>query len=83
MLAQEVRFSIQSQYFAAAERGEISRIRAWRIARGLDQAALAARAHMTQAEISRAERPGQVDRMKRETLKLIAQALQVKIDDLF
>ncbi|MGH9399896.1 MAG: helix-turn-helix domain-containing protein [Thermoanaerobaculia bacterium] len=83
LLAQEVRFSIQSQYFAAADRGEVSRIRAWRIVRGLDQASLASRAQMTQPEISRAERPGQVSRMKGETLKRIAQALQVRIDDLF
>ncbi len=83
LLAQEVKASIQSQYFSAADRGEISRIRAWRIVRGLDQAALAVRAQMTQPEVSRAERPGQVARMKGETLKRIAQALQVKIDDLF
>jgi DNA-binding Xre family transcriptional regulator len=83
LLAQEVKASIQSQYFAAADRGEISRIRAWRIVRGLDQAALAARAQMTQPEISRAERPGQVARMKGETLKRIAEALRVKVDDLF
>jgi hypothetical protein len=83
ILAQEVRASIQSQYFAAADRGEISRIRAWRVVRGLDQATLAVRAQMTQPEISRAERPGQVGRMKGETLKRIANALQVRIDDLF
>ena len=83
LFAQEIRASIQSQYFAAAERGEISRIRAWRIVRGLDQVALASRAKMTQPEISRAERPGYVRRMKGETLKRIALALQVSIDDLF
>jgi DNA-binding Xre family transcriptional regulator len=83
LLAQEVRASIQSQYFAAADRGEISRIRAWRIVRGLDQGTLAARARMTQPEVSRAERTGQVARMKGETLKRIAHALQVRIDDLF
>ena len=82
LLAQEVKVSIQSQYFAAAERGEISRIRAWRIVRGLDQATLALRAHMTQPEVSRAERLGQAAKMKGETLKRLARALQVGIDDL-
>jgi transcriptional regulator with XRE-family HTH domain len=67
----------------AAERGEISKIRAWRILRGLDQKALALRANMTQPEISRAERLDQVTRMKGETLKRLADALQVRVDDLF
>lgn len=49
----------------------------------MDQVELAARAGMTQPEISRAERLGQVARMKGETLKRIARALQVRIDDLF
>ena len=83
LLAQEVKTSIQNQYFTAAERGEISRVKAWRILRGFDQATLAARAKMTQPEISRAERLGQVSRMKGETLKRIAEALQIWIDDLF
>jgi DNA-binding Xre family transcriptional regulator len=82
LLAQEVKASIQIQYFAAAERGEISRIRAWRIVRGLDQATLALRADMTQPEVSRAERLGQAAKMKGETLKRLARALQVGIDDL-
>jgi hypothetical protein len=38
---------------------------------------------MTQPEISRAERLGQVSRMKGETLRRIARALRVCIDDLF
>jgi hypothetical protein len=38
---------------------------------------------MTQPEISRAERVGQTPRMKGETLKRIADALQVRIDELF
>lgn len=83
LIREEVRASIQAQYFAAADRGEVSRIRAWRIVRGLDQSALAARAKMTQPEVSRAERVGQVNRMKGETLKRLAQALQLRIDDLF
>jgi DNA-binding Xre family transcriptional regulator len=82
LLLQEVKASIQGQYLAAAERGEISKIRAWRIVRGLDQATLAERAMMTQPEVSRAERPGQAERMKGETLRRIARALQVRIDDL-
>jgi DNA-binding Xre family transcriptional regulator len=49
----------------------------------MDQVDLAARAGMTQPEISRAERLGQVPRMKGETLRRIARALQVQIDDLF
>jgi len=49
----------------------------------MDQAELASRAGMTQPEISRAERPGQVARMKGETLRRVAQALQIRIDDLF
>jgi DNA-binding Xre family transcriptional regulator len=83
LLAQEVKASIQNQYFAAAERGEISRVKAWRIVRGFDQATLAARTGMTQPEISRAERLGQISRMKGETLMRIARALQIRIDDLF
>jgi DNA-binding Xre family transcriptional regulator len=83
LLLQEVKASIQNQYLIAAEKGQISKIRAWRIVRGLDQSALAARANMTQPEISRAERLGQVAKMKGETLRRIAQALQIRIDDLF
>jgi DNA-binding Xre family transcriptional regulator len=83
LLAQEIRAAIQHQYLIAAEKGEISKIRAWRVVRGLDQAELASRAGMTQPEISRAERPGQVARMKGETLRRVAQALQIRIDDLF
>lgn len=83
LFRQEVRASIQNQYFLAAERGEISKIRGWRIVRGLDQIELASRSSMTQPEISRAERLGQVNRMKGATLKRIAQALHVRIDDLF
>jgi DNA-binding Xre family transcriptional regulator len=83
LLLQEVKASIQNQYLVAAEKGQISKIRAWRIVRGLDQNSLAARASMTQPEISRAERPGHVAKMKGETLRRIALALQVRIDDLF
>lgn len=82
LLLHEVRASIQNQYLAAAERGEISKIRAWRVVRGLDQAALAERAMMTQPEISRAEKRGQAEKMKGETLRRLARALQVRIDDL-
>jgi DNA-binding Xre family transcriptional regulator len=83
LLSQQVKASIQTQYLIAAERGQISKIKAWRIMRGFDQASLAARANMTQPEVSRAERLGQVAKMKGETLRRIAQALQVRIDDLF
>ena len=83
LFRQEVRASIQNQYFLAAERGEISKIRGWRIVRGMDQVELASKSSMTQPEISRAERLGQVNRMKGATLKRIAEALQVRIDDLF
>jgi len=82
LLAQEIKASIWHQYFLAAEKGQISRIRAWRIVRGLDQAELARRAGMTQPEISRAERPGRVARMKVETLRRIAKGLHVSVDDL-
>jgi len=83
LFRQEIRASIQNQYLIAAERGEISKIRGWRIVRGMDQVELALKTSMTQPEISRAERLGQVNRMKGATLKRIAQALQVRIDDLF
>jgi len=49
----------------------------------MDQVELALKTSMTQPEISRAERLGQVNRMKGATLKRIAEALQVRIDDLF
>jgi DNA-binding Xre family transcriptional regulator len=75
--------SIRNQYLLAALSGRISKIRGYRVFRRMDQAELAARAGMTQPEISRAERLGQVNRMKGATLKRIAQALQVRIDDLF
>jgi DNA-binding Xre family transcriptional regulator len=75
--------SIRQQYLLAAARGKISKIRAYRVSRRMDQVDLAARAGMTQPEISRAERLGQVPRMKGETLRRIASALQVRIDDLF
>ena len=75
--------SIRQQYLLAAAHGKISKIRAYRVLRRMDQVELAARAGMTQPEISRAERLGQVARMKGETLRRIARALQVRIDDLF
>ena len=75
--------SIRQQYLVAAAQGKISKIRAYRVLRRMDQVELAARAGMTQPEISRAERLGQVPRMKGETLRRIANALQVRIDDLF
>jgi DNA-binding Xre family transcriptional regulator len=75
--------SIRQQYLLAAAQGKISKIRAHRVFRRMDQIELAARAGMTQPEISRAERLGQVARMKGETLRRIARALQVRIDDLF
>jgi DNA-binding Xre family transcriptional regulator len=81
--AQQVRFEIQRQYFESAERGEISKVRAWRVLRGMDQSELASRAGMTQPEVSRAERIGQALRMKGETLRRIARALNVPVDDLF
>lgn len=82
-VAHQVRASIQNQFFVAADQGRVSKIRAWRIMRGLDQTTLALRTNMSQPEISRAERLGQVNRMKGDTLRRIAQALQVRIDDLF
>jgi DNA-binding Xre family transcriptional regulator len=82
LVKQEVKTSIQKQYFDAAEKGQISYLKAWRIMRGFDQTTLAARAGMTQPEISRAERPGQALKMKGETLLRIAQALNVRIEDL-
>jgi DNA-binding Xre family transcriptional regulator len=75
--------TIRQQYLLAARQGKISKIRAYRVFRRMDQVELAARAGMTQPEISRAERLGQVPRMKGETLRRIARALQVRIDDLF
>lgn len=78
-----VQESIRNQYLLAAMSGRISKIRGYRVFRNMDQAELAARAGMTQPEISRAERAGQVTRMKGATLKRIAEALQVRIDDLF
>jgi DNA-binding Xre family transcriptional regulator len=75
--------SIRQQYLLAATQGKISKIRAYRVFRRMDQVDLASRAGMTQPEISRAERLGQVRRMKGETLRRIARALQVRIDDLF
>jgi DNA-binding Xre family transcriptional regulator len=75
--------SIRQQYLLAAKQGKISKIRAYRIMRRLDQVELAALVGMTQPEISRAERLGQVSRMKGETLRRIARALRVCIDDLF
>ncbi|MGH9365229.1 MAG: helix-turn-helix domain-containing protein [Thermoanaerobaculia bacterium] len=82
LLSQEIKASIQNQYLVAADEGRISKIRAWRIMRGLDQVSLAARTNMTQPEISRAERLGQAAKMRGETLRRIAEALQVRIDDL-
>lgn len=75
--------SIRNQYLLAAMSGRISKIRGYRVSRNMDQAELAARAGMTQPEVSRAERLGQVNRMKGATLKRIARALQVRVDDLF
>lgn len=82
-LAHEIRTSIQNQYLVAAEKGQISKIKAWRVVRGLDQMSLASKARMTQPEISRAERLGQANKMKGETLRRLANALQVRVDDLF
>ena len=74
--------SIRNQYLLAAEQGRISRIRAFRVHRRLDQVELARLAGMTQPEISRAERLGQAGRMKAATLQRIARALNVRVDDL-
>lgn len=82
-LRDSIEESIRQQYLLAAKQGRISKIRAYRILLRMDQVELAARAGMTQPEISRAERLGQVARMKGETLRRIARALQVRIDDLF
>jgi DNA-binding Xre family transcriptional regulator len=79
---QEIKFSIQRQYLRAAEKSEISYIKAWRVMRQMDQASLASKAEMTQPEVSRAERPGQARKMKGETLLRIARALNVRIEDL-
>ncbi len=82
LVKQEVKTSIQKQYFDAAEKGEISYLKAWRIMRGFDQLTLAHRAGMTQSEISRAEKPGRVLKMKGETILRIARALDVSIGDI-
>ena len=74
--------SIRNQYLLAALHGRISKIRAYRVRRGLDQTELATLAGMTQPEISRAERLGQAGRMKAATLQRIARALNVRVDDL-
>lgn len=74
--------SIRTQYLLAAAHGRISRIRALRVHRRLDQIELARLAGMTQPEISRAERLGQAGRMKAATLQRIARALNVRVDDL-
>lgn len=79
---QEIKYSIQKQYFRAAEKGKISYLKAWRVMRGMDQATLAATVGMSQPEVSRAERPGYARRMKGENLLRLARALHVKIEDL-
>jgi transcriptional regulator with XRE-family HTH domain len=73
----EIKSSIQRQYLRAAEKGEISFVKAWRVMRGMDQAAFAAKAKMTEPEVARAEAPGHARRMNAESLLRIAQALMV------
>ncbi len=79
---EQVKAGILKEYFRAAERGKISFLKYYRLARGMDQQQLAARARMTQPAIARAERPGQLQKMKGFSLKSLAVALGVTVDDL-
>lgn len=78
----EIKHAIVRQYLRAAEKGEISYLKAWRVMRGMDQATLEAKTQMTQGEISQAERPGQAGRIKAEMLFRLVRVLGVKIEDL-
>lgn len=79
---EQVKAGILKEYFCAAERGQISFLKYYRIRRGMDQAQLAERAGVTQPEIARAERPGYLLGMRGRNLKRLATALGVTVDDL-
>ena len=78
----EVRNSVLSQYLRAAKTGKGSFAKYYRLLAGLDQAHVAHRAKMSQPSVARAERPGQALRMKGESLKRLAKALNVSVDEL-
>lgn len=79
---EQVRAGILGEYFRAAERGSISFLRYYRLSRGMDQMELARRTGLTQSAIARAEKTGQLEKMKGFTLKKLASALGLKVDDL-
>jgi DNA-binding Xre family transcriptional regulator len=79
---EQVKAGILKEYFRAAERGKISFLKYYRLAKGMDQQELAARAKMTQSAVARAEKPGQLQNMKGFSLKKLAAAVGVRVDDL-
>jgi DNA-binding Xre family transcriptional regulator len=79
---QSAQTDIVRRFVLAAREGKISKLRAWRVLRNLDQSELARRAGMTQPEVSRAERLGQTKKMKGETLERLAGALHIAIEEL-
>jgi DNA-binding Xre family transcriptional regulator len=76
------RQKIYNDYLEAAREGTISFLKYYRIRKGMEQAELGRRVGMKQSAIARAERVGQVQKMRGETLKKLASALGITVDEL-
>lgn len=76
------RQKIHNDYLEAAREGTISFLKYYRIRKGIDQAELGRRVGMKQSAIARAERVGQTQKMRGETLKKLSSALGITADDL-
>ena len=76
------RQKIHNDYLEAAREGTISFLKYYRVRKGIDQAELGRRVAMKQSAIARAERLGQVQKMRGESLKKLASALGITVDDL-
>lgn len=77
---EEMRESYLRQYRHAAEKGEISFVKYWRLVRELDRAAVATLAGVTATVIEEAEKAGGPARLSRELLVRIARALNVSVE---
>lgn len=74
---EEMRSSYLRQYRRAAEKGEVSFAKYWRLVRELDRVALAEVSGLTAEVIEEAERGGGPARLDRQSLLALASALRV------
>ncbi len=76
----EMRASYLRQYRLAAERGEISFVKYWRLVREMDRATLASLADLCIKDVEEVEKPGGPSRVSDDTLRGLAHALRVPIE---